>query len=101
MLLFYALATVFQLYHIPCSFLLWNLGEPRKLFLMVCSRVRQGTDCMDGEPGGVEMGGSTGRPRTEGEGELSGEAAGLVVCRLFLRLKKAPGFVGVLQPGNM
>ena len=35
----------------PCIFLLWNRGEPRKLFLMELSLLRQ---CVaDGEPGGV------------------------------------------------
>ena len=27
--------------YIPCSFLLWNLGEPKKLFLMLFNRLLQ------------------------------------------------------------
>jgi len=37
----------------PCSFLRWNLGEPRKLFLRVLSLDLQWARC--GDPGGVGL----------------------------------------------
>jgi len=39
----------------PCSFLRWNRGEPRKLFLIECSRALHATELTDGEPGGVAV----------------------------------------------
>ena len=38
--------------HSPCIFLLWNLGDPRKLFLIELSLDLQWA-AEDGEPGGV------------------------------------------------
>ncbi len=60
---------------------------------MVCSRERQGIFCIEGDPGGV-------CPMREGSsiddcdmlcgnlGLLRGEAAGLLLCKLFFRLKQ-------------
>lgn len=41
---------------IPCSFLRWKRGDPKKLFLMELRRVRQGMPPMDGLGGGVGVG---------------------------------------------
>ena len=38
-------------WYIPCNFLLWNLGDPKKLFLMLFNLLLQWAE--DGEPGGV------------------------------------------------
>lgn len=42
-----------KLIYIPCSFRRWNLGEPRKLFLIVVNLDRQWCPVEWGEPGGV------------------------------------------------
>lgn len=41
---------------VPCIFLRWNRGEPRKLFLKELRRVLQGTPPMEGLGGGVGLG---------------------------------------------
>ncbi len=41
----------YHVLYIPCIFLLWNLGDPRKLFLMLLKRDRQWA--AEGDPGGV------------------------------------------------
>lgn len=72
-----------------CNFLLWNLGDPRKLFLIVCSRVRHGTDCIDGEPGGVGMGLSIGVCEACFGLPSSDAAEGVFgLCKLFFLLKQ-------------
>lgn len=41
---------------IPCSFLRWKRGDPKKLFLMELRRVLQGIPPMEGLGGGVGLG---------------------------------------------
>jgi len=78
----------------PCSFLRWNRGEPRKLFLMEWRRALQATELTDGEPGGVavRVSGTVATRWAIGRagpswGLLAGETAlaDIEPCKLFLR----------------
>ena len=73
-------------YGIPWSFLLWNRGEPRKLFLMVCRRDFQGVFCTPGDVGGVGLGLCDGVPRLC-FGLRTGEPFGLLEDKLAFLLK--------------
>lgn len=74
-------------YGIPWSFLLWNLGEPRKLFLIVCSLDFHGVFWTLGEVGGVGLGLCDGVPLLC-FGLRTGEPFGLFDDKLALRLKR-------------
>lgn len=66
---------------LPCSFLRWKRGEPRKLFLMELSRVLQGMPPIEGlgggvglgVPAGLSLGVCTGVPLGVGRGLARGE----------------------------
>lgn len=74
-------------YGIPWSFLLWNRGEPRKLFLIVCSRDFHGVFWTPGEVGGVGLGLCDGVPRLC-FGLSTGEPLGLLDDRLAFLLER-------------
>lgn len=78
---------------LPCSFLRWKRGEPRKLFLMELSRVLQGMPPIEGlgggvglgVPAGLSLGVWTGVPLGVGRGLARGEGWG-VTCTVGIHL---------------
>lgn len=69
---------------LPCIFLRWNRGEPRKLFLKELRRVLQGTEGLGGGVGlgvpvGLSFGVCTGVPLGVGRGLPLGDGRG-VTC---------------------
>lgn len=78
---------------VPCSFLRWNRGEPRKLFLKELRRVLHGMPPMEGlgggvglgVPAGLSLGVCTGVPFGVGNGLPLGEGWG-VTCMVGIDL---------------
>lgn len=85
---------------VPCSFLRWKRGEPRKLFLMELRRVLQGIPPMEGlgggvgfgVPAGLSLGVWTGVPLGVGRGLHLGEGWGVTwMMGIDFVLRSEPG----------